>query len=200
MIQRDIPPLAQTDPWFVVWAKSRAEKKVEKRIAALGLSPWLPVVRERHRWSDRWREVERPLFPGYLFARATHADWQKILRTPGVLTVVREGGKPALLADSFVTSLRDAIEREGAAPEAVAERVDYRAGDEVIVQEGALRGVRGVVRERRGGRQLVLWVAEIGKGVGFTIGSALVKAAPTNGSRPLLQPRQTSTWELRHEP
>ncbi len=165
------------DPWFVIWAESRAEKKVEQRIAAMGLEPWLPVVKERHRWSDRWREVECPLFPGYLFARATNADWPRILRTPGVLTVVREGGKPALLADSFVTELRDAIGREGAAPESVTESVDYSLGDEVIVQEGVLAGVRGVVRQRRGGRQLVIWVAEIGRGVAFTIGSAMVKAA-----------------------
>ena len=175
MIQRSDNCETQADPWFVIWAESRAEKKVEKRMAALGLSPWLPIVKERHRWSDRWREVECPLFPGYLFARATNADWHQILRTPGVLTVVKERGKPALLADSFVTSLRDAIEREGAAPEAVTERVDYAAGDEVIVQEGVLRGVRGIVRERRSGRQLVLWVAEIGRGIAFTIGSAMVK-------------------------
>jgi len=167
----------QAGPWFVIWVESRAEKKVEKRIAALGLEPWLPVVRERHRWSDRWREVECPLFPGYLFARATNADWHLVLRTPGVLTIVREAGRPALLADSFVTSLRDAIEREGVVPEAVNERVDYALGEEVIVQDGVLRGVRGIVRERRGGRQLVLWVAEIGRGVSFTIGSAIVKAA-----------------------
>jgi|ERR1035437_4328518 transcription antitermination factor NusG len=162
------------DRWFVIWAESRAEKKVEKRIAALGLSTWLPIVKERHRWSDRLREVECLLFPGYLFARATNANWHQVLRTPGVLTVVKEGGKPALLADSFVASLRNAIEREDVAPEAVTDRVDYLPGDEVIVQEGALRGVRGFVRERRSGRQLVIWVEEIGRGVAFTIGSALV--------------------------
>src|ERR1035437_6192433 len=168
---------AQPGPWFVIWAQSRFEKKVENRMAALGLSPWLPIMKERHRWSDRWREVECPLFPGYLFARATNADWHQVLRTRGVLTVVKEGGKPALLADSFVTALRDAIGREGAAPEAVTERVDYLPGDEVIVQEGALRGVRGYLLEKKSRRQLVIWVAEIGRGVAFTIGSALLKAA-----------------------
>lgn len=175
MIQRVDDPAGLTDPWFVIWAESRAEKKVAQRIAAMGLEPWLPIVKEHHRWSDRWREVECPLFPGYLFAKATNADWPKILRTPGVLTVVKESGKPALLADSFVTSLRDAIGREGAVPEPVTERIEYAAGDEVIVQEGVLSGVRGVVRERRNGRQLVIWVAEIGRGVAFTIGAAMVR-------------------------
>lgn len=177
MIQHADTPGALADPWFVIWTESRAEKKVERRIAAMGLEPWLPVVKERHRWSDRWREVECPLFPGYLFAKATNAEWHKILRTPGVLTVVKAGGKPALLADSFVTSLRDAVRREGAVPEPITERVEYAPGDEVIVQEGMLCGVRGVVRERSGRRALVIWVAEIGRGVAFTIGAALVQAA-----------------------
>lgn len=178
MIQNANITEAQAVPWFAIWAKARAEKKVAKRLAELGLSPWLPVIKERHRWSDRWRDVELPLFPGYLFARATTADWHLILRTPGVLTVITERGKPALLADSFVTSLRDAISRKGITPEPINESVDYAPGDEVIVQEGALSGVRGIVRERRSGRQLVVWVAEIGRGVAFTIGSALVRAAP----------------------
>ena len=168
---------SQPDRWFVIWTESRAEKKVEARIAALGLSPWLPTVKERHRWSDRWREVVCPLFPGYLFARATLVEWHAVLRTPGVLTVVKVNGRPALLADGFVAGLRDAIERTGVTPEAVSDAVDYSPGDEVIVQEGALKGVRGVVRERRSGRQLVIWVREIGRGVAFTIGSALVRAA-----------------------
>src|SRR5450759_1251768 len=147
---------AQPDSWFVIWTESRAEKKVEARLAALGLSPWLPTVK----------------------ARARSVEWHKVLRTPGVLTVVKREGRPALLADGFVSGLRDAIERNGAAPEPVVEVVDYRPGDEVmIVQEGALKGVRGVVRERRSGRQLVIWVSEIGRGVAFTIGPALVKAA-----------------------
>ena len=143
----------------------------------IGLSPWLPTVRERHRWSDRWREVVCPLFPGYLFARTRSVVWDRVLRTAGVLTVVKDGGRPALLTDAFVVGLRDAIERQGATLEPVAEVLEYRPGDEVvIVQEGALKGVRGVVRERRSEWQLVIWVSEIVRGVAFTIGSALVKA------------------------
>ena len=168
---------SQFDAWFVIWTESRAEKKVEARLAALGLSPWLPTVKERHQWSDRWKEVVRPLFPGYLFARSRSVEWHEVLRTPGVLTVVKREGRPALLADAFVAGLRDAIERNGADPESVPQAVDYAAGDEVIVQDGPLKGFRGIVRERRSGRQLVIWVSEIGRGVAFTIGSSLVMAA-----------------------
>src|ERR1035437_5465584 len=127
--------------WFVVWTESRAEKKVDGRLAALGLEHWLPLVTERHRWSDRWREVEVPLFPGYLFARTGVVEWNRVLRTPGVLTVVKHDHAPALLRD------------------------------------GPLGGARGVVRELRGNRQLVIWVKAIGRGVAFTIGTAAVRKA-----------------------
>lgn len=173
---------AQTDSWFVIWTESRAEKKVEARIAALGLSAWLPTVTERHRWTDRWRNVICPLFPGYLFARSGQVGWHEVLRTPGVLTVVKHEGRPALLSDGFVARLRDAIERAGTAPEAVTRMVEYVPGDEVVVQEGPLSGLRGLVREVRGGRQIMIWVSEIGRGVGFTIGTASVAPAGMPGS------------------
>lgn len=163
--------------WFVIWTRSRAEKSVRARIEALGLTAWLPTVKERHRWSDRWKDVVSPVFPGYLFARAASVEWHNVLRTPGVLSIIKREGRPALLSDGFIAQLRDVLERRGQTPESVADAAEYNTGDEVVVQEGVLKGVRGVVRERRSERQLVIWVAEIGRGLAFTIGPALVRAA-----------------------
>lgn len=168
---------AQPDPWFVVWTESRAEKKVAARIAASGFSTWLPLRKERHRWSDRWRDVLCPVFPGYLFARSADAQWNEVLRIPGVLTVVKRGEGPALLADQFVTNLREAIERGTDLVEPLPSSFRYAPGDEVVVQDGPLAGIRGAVVEHRSGRQLVVWVSEIGRGIAVTIGSALVKPA-----------------------
>lgn len=160
-------------PWLVVWTMPRAEKKVASRIAAQGIEAWLPSVTQRHRWSDRWREVILPLFPGYLFARCGLSDLHLMLRTPGVLSVVKSGDKPAHLSNGFVTSLRSAIEAAEFAVEPIAQR-DYSVDDEVVVQQGPLAGLRGVVRQLRGAQQLVIWVQAIGRGVAFTIASALV--------------------------
>lgn len=156
------------------------------RIAASGVETWLPTITETHRWSDRWRSVVTPLFPGYLFARGTFDLWHPLLRTPGVLTVVKNGATPALLDDSFVEYLRQAVAR----PELLPERVQaesYNPGDEVVVLDGVLSGLHGVVREQRSRRQLIVWVSEIGKGVALSIGSALVKrldSAPLLPDRP----------------
>src|SRR5687768_10824808 len=110
-----------SEGWFVVWTESRAEKRVESRIAAQGLESWLPKVTERRKWSDRWRDVLLPLFPGYLFARGGLAQLHSLLRTPGVVTVVKSAGRPALLSDGFVASLRRAIETSGVTASPVTE-------------------------------------------------------------------------------
>jgi transcription antitermination factor NusG len=160
--------------WFVIWTESRAEKRVANRLEQLGLEAWLPTVTERRRWSDRWRDVVIPLFPSYLFAHGHSSQMAALLRTPGVLTVVKHAGRPVLLVDEFVSSLRRAIEGAGQTIERISAPFEYGAGDEVVVQEGPLAGVRGVVQEQRGRRQLLIWVREIGRGAAFTIGSAMV--------------------------
>ena len=175
---------AESEGWFVVWTESRAEKQVESRIAAKGIEPWLPKVIERRKWSDRWRDVVLPLFPGYLFARGGRAQLPALLRTPGVVTVVKSGaGKPAFLSDGFIASLRRAIESSGVTVAPVSEPVQYRVDDEVIVRDGPLAGLRGIVQEVRSSRRLIVWVEQIGRGVAFTIGSALVSRAPEPSAR-----------------
>jgi transcription antitermination factor NusG len=168
---------ARVEGWFVVWTESRAEKQVAARLGARGFDAWLPSARERHRWSDRWREVVMPLFPGYLFARGNRSNVAQLLRTPGVLTLVKRAGSPVVLADDYVVALRHAVEASGSTAERVDAPVVYDVGDEVVVQDGPLAGVRGVVKESRGGRRLLIWIEEIGRGVVFTIGSAQVHAA-----------------------
>jgi transcription antitermination factor NusG len=111
-----------------------------------------------------------------LFARPA-AVWHAVLRTPGVLTVVKSEGKPARLSDHFVQELREAITRAGDAVKPLPETAKFESGDEVVVQDGPLRGVRGVVRELRGARQLIIWVSAIGRGVVCRIGSAQVAPA-----------------------
>jgi transcription antitermination factor NusG len=110
-----------------------------------------------------------------LFARTGAAPLSSLLRIPGVMTVVKHGGKPARLSNDFVVSLREAVEREGVETAPVAEAMSFSVQDEVVVSEGPLRGMRGFVREIRSHRRLVIWVQEIGRGVAFTIGSACVQ-------------------------
>ena len=172
------PIIAPPTPagWYVVWSEARAEKKVAERMEAKGYDVWLPTVTTARQWSDRLKQVTVPLFPGYLFARTPeHEGYVPLLRTPGVLTLVKEGSKPALLTQSYVSRLRAVVQSPAIEVEPVADAITYHPGDEVEVQEGALAGFRGVVTELRGRRRLIVWVAALGRGLVCTIGTAAVR-------------------------
>lgn len=162
------------ESWYVVWTAARAEKQVEMRIAAQGLEPWLPKFTERRRWSDRWRDVVLPLFPGYIFARGVPSEVYSLLRTPGVLSIVKNAGRPATLSDAFVMALRRAMETPGVEASPVTEEFSYVVDDEVIVREGPLAGLRGIVQQVRNGRRIVVWIEQVGRGVAFTVAATLV--------------------------
>ena len=148
-------------------------------MAAKGFDVWLPTVTTERQWSDRLKRVTVPLFPGYLFARPPeHEGYLPLLRTPGVLTLVKEGGKPALLGNEFVSRLQAVVQMPEAAVEPLTDAVTYHPGDEVEVLEGALAGFRGVVNELRGRRRLIVWVAAVGRGLLCTIGAAAVRPVP----------------------
>jgi transcription antitermination factor NusG len=165
--------------WYVVWSEARAEKKVAQRMAAKGYDVWLPTVTTARQWSDRVKQVTVPLFPGYLFVRTPeHEGYVPMLRTPGVLTLVKEGGKPAQLSHSYVSRLQALVQAPAAEVEPVPDAITYHPGDEVEVQEGALAGLRGVVTELRGRRRLIVWVAAVGRGLLCTIGAAAVRPVP----------------------
>jgi transcription antitermination factor NusG len=166
-------------PWYVVWSEARAEKKVAERLAAKGFGVWLPTVTSKRRWSDRWKEVTVPLFPGYLFASTAGAGFAPLLRTPGVLTLVKDGAKPAQLAHDYVTRLRAVVNSPDAAVEPLDEPVVYAPGDAVVVEEGSLAGFQGVVAEVRGSRRLVVWIESVGRGLLCSIGAAAVRPVAT---------------------
>jgi transcription antitermination factor NusG len=160
-------------PWYVVWSEARAEKKVAERLSAKGFSVWLPTVTEKNRWSDRWKLVTRPLFPGYLFA-ATRVGYVPLLKTPGVLTLVKECGCPAQLTADYVAALKQIVEHPELAVAPIESQVAFVPGDEVMVREGPLTGYRGQVVEFKGARRLVVWIAAIGRGLLCTLGDASV--------------------------
>ena len=170
------PTTPTHDPWYVVWSEARAEKKVAERLAARGYTVWLPTVTEKHRWSDRWKMVTRPLFPGYLFAATGGAGYVPLLKTPGVLTLVKEGLKPAALSADYVADLQRIIEDPTLAVEPVT-REQFAPRDEVLVRDGPLAGYRGQVVELRGSRKLLVWIGSVGRGILCTLGDAAVTRA-----------------------
>src|ERR1700726_677092 len=70
-------------PWFALQVRSRHEKNIATLMHGKGYEPFLPLYKGRRRWSDRFKEMELPLFPGYLFCRFDVQNRLPVLTTPG---------------------------------------------------------------------------------------------------------------------
>ena len=137
---RRTPPVSV---WRVLYVRPRAEKQVEERLRQGGHDVFLPLRRVVRQWSDRKKEVEEPLFPGYLFVQVAERERLDVLRDAGVVRCVSFGSRPAVMGRDEVAQLRNL--------QAVPERLEAMqqaavpVGTDVIVMSGPLKGVRGRV-------------------------------------------------------
>ena len=70
---RAILPLVagdEVEQWFALQTRARHEKVVAQQLRDKGIATFLPLVRGVHRWSDRRKIVELPLFSCYVFAKS----------------------------------------------------------------------------------------------------------------------------------
>lgn len=132
-----------TDPprrdWLAVTTKPNLEKIATEALLAKGLDVYLPLSRVRRRWSDRVKELELPVFPGYTFCLADPR--RNVFPSPGVTGVVSFGAGPALIPNSEIAAVRRAI--ESGLP--MQPWPFIHAGQRVSIVHGPLAGIEGIV-------------------------------------------------------
>jgi transcriptional antiterminator RfaH len=107
--------------------------------------------------------VLRPLFPGYVFVRVNNGfqRWRPILSTFGVRTLIQCGGKPSLLDDSFIQTMK-LREVDGA----INREIDrYQIGQQVRLEGGAFDGVVATIVEMDEKDRLVVLMSILNQSV-----------------------------------
>src|SRR5690349_10579423 len=95
--------------WFAVQVKTRFAWQVFRALTTKGYELFLPAYVQRRRYRNRTTEVERPLFPGYLFCRFDLQQRLPILTTPGVIGIVSAGRTPIPVDDSEITAIQSVV-------------------------------------------------------------------------------------------
>ena len=115
----DLPNVTQLgesgiENWYAVHTRARHERTVAHRLRDQGVNTFLPLVTEVHRWSDRRKSVEVPLFGCYVFVKLppTGEHRLRVLRIDGVLKFVGTRGVEGEFRP-FHASRRDAGARQG---------------------------------------------------------------------------------------
>ena len=159
--------------WYAVYTRARHEKAVHGQLSRRKVETFLPLVEVPRRWSDRWKMVPMPLFPGYLFARLPTGDWVDVLKTPGVVQFVGNQDGPLRVPDYQVDAVRSALINEL--------RCDphpfLSEGQRVRVVSGPLRGFEGILVRKKSQYRLVVTVELIRRAVALEISAADVVAA-----------------------
>jgi transcriptional antiterminator NusG len=166
---------SETESWYAVHTRARHEKRVAERLLERGIANYLPLVTEVHRWSDRKKTVQVPLFSCYLFAKLkpSNVERMKVLSLDGVLSLVGGEGKGGIpIPDEQIASVRAVVEQQ--VP--FETHPFLKIGQRVRVRGGAMDGTEGILVSRNGDRTLVISVDAIQRSLALRVEGYSVEA------------------------
>jgi|HubBroStandDraft_6_1064221.scaffolds.fasta_scaffold00112_14 transcription antitermination factor NusG len=166
-------------PWFALQVRSRRESCVADYLHGQGYERLLPLYKCRRRWSDRIKEVQTPLFPGYLFCRFDPQDRLPILKTPGVIQIVGVNRTPVAVDEAEISAIQTMV----AAGVPNQPWPFLQVGEKVRIESGSLCGLEGILLDFKGSHRLVLSISLLQRSVAVEIDSAFVASTSQQPSR-----------------
>jgi transcription antitermination factor NusG len=178
----DITPVLDSDgrddvltpKWYALYTRSRFEKKMLAELTDRSVEVFLPMREVLSRWKDRKKRIWIPLFPGYIFLNHvdTPENRYRILNIPGAVRFVGFEGHANPIPDEQIESVRRFLE----ASIAVDPYPYMQVGTRVEVIAGPLKGIRGILVEKRGRFRFVIQVDLIRQAVSVEIDASDVRA------------------------
>lgn len=96
----------QKKHWFVIYTRPRWEKKVARLLDEKGIEHYCPLNKVIRKWTDRKKVIYEPLFKGYIFVKMSEDNKWSIKTVEGVLNYVYWLGKPAIVKDEEIDTIR----------------------------------------------------------------------------------------------
>lgn len=167
--------------------KSRHEKVVAESLRGKNYSEFLPLYSARCRSGRSFKDVQLPLFPGYVFCRFDIHRRLPILTTPGVLLVVKTGDDFCPVEEQEISFIQTVVNSGlDAQPWPF-----LKEGDHVHVEEGPVRGLDGILLSVKNTHRLVVSVTLLQRSVAVEIDRCWVrpvsipKPAAASGGSPV---------------
>jgi transcription antitermination factor NusG len=160
--------------WYAIHTRARHEKAVVAQMQNHGITTFLPLVTQVHRWSDRRKVVQLPLFSCYAFVRLVPRPefLVKVLQTDGVLRFVGPRGEGVAIPDGEVENIRTLL----ASSAQCTSHPFLTVGQRVRIRGGSLDGIKGILISRNGDRTLVISVEPIQRSLAVSIDDYQVEA------------------------
>jgi transcription termination/antitermination protein NusG len=158
--------------WYALTVKPNHERAAAQSLECRGLEAFLPLYRARRRWSDRVKELDLPLFAGYIFCRFPGVERARVLAAPGVTSVVGFGSQPAVVPDNEIQAVRVMV--GSGLP--VSPWPFLRVGDRVRIEGGPLYGLEGILSQVKDAWRVVVNVELLQRSVAAEVDRDVVLA------------------------
>jgi transcription antitermination factor NusG len=183
--QFELSSTSAATPWCALYTRHQHEGTVAKILTTKGVNVFLPTYRTVHRWKDRNKQLVLPLFPGYVFCAYESERRIQILSTPGVHTIVTNGGNvPAEIPTDEIQAIRRAVE----SPLRLEPHPYLKGGDVVRIKSGPLEGLEGIVSRSKDAFRVVLSVEMLGKSAAVDIDAGSVERVRASSTAVAVRP------------
>jgi transcription antitermination factor NusG len=162
---------ADSERWFALQVRTRWESSTALLLSGKGYQTLLPTFKARKRWNGKLREVNAPLFPGYVFCQFEAQKRLPILVTPGVLAVVGRGRIPLPVDDAEISAIQTVVSSGFR-----AEPWPYlEVGQKIRIESDVLSGLEGILINFKGNHRIVVSVSLLRRSVALEIDRSCVK-------------------------
>jgi transcription termination/antitermination protein NusG len=163
--------------WHALYTRSHSEQLVCDQLSAKGFRIFLPKI---DAWSQRAGKrhlISVPMFPSYLFLH--HAidknSYINVRKARGLVRILGESwDKPSIIPDAEIEAIQTTL--NSSIP--VTAHPYLREGQRVRITEGSLRGVEGILIQKKPTKGLlVLSVDLLRRSIAVEIDCSIVTAA-----------------------
>ena len=144
--------------WYVLYTKSRHEKKVADRLGAAGFTVYCPLQKISKRWSDRTKIIEEPLFKGYIFIFIEDHKRDEVFSFPGTVGYLVWLRRPAVVRKEEIDTIQKWL---GHYNHSDIDLSDILPGDYVRITSGPFTGEQAVLLDNTN-KKAVVQLKELG--------------------------------------
>ena len=127
--------------WYVIQTKPRKEEEAETYLSTKGVEIFNPLIEAFTLRNGRMNEEQKPLFPGYLFAKFDFEQNYPLVRwARGVKKVLGFGETPTSVSEEAVEMIKARTDAQGV----VRVKHHLEPNDVVRIKTGPLKDLLGV--------------------------------------------------------
>lgn len=159
----------QEPKWYVLFVRSNQEKPIAKHLEGRDIEHFLPCYQSLRQWKDRRVMLDMPLFPGYIFVRTSLAARGRVLTVPNIVSLVGVGNCPSPVSDEEIAGIRRGVEHGRVEPHAY-----LNFGERVVITQGVLCGMEGILASGQNGGRVVISVDSISRSYAVEVDASCI--------------------------